>query len=69
MFSKGDELDDTRFGERYGGLEAARDSGGELVRIEDIAAPGASRRPMSAHPALRERFEVLSGILELTVDG
>ena len=69
MFNKGDELYDTRFGERYLVLEAARDSGGELVRIEDTAAPGPSRRPMSAHPAQRERFEVLSGTLGLTVDG
>lgn len=69
MFSKGDELYDKRFGERYLVLEAARDSGGEFVRIEDAAAPGPSRRPMSAHPAQRERFEVLSGTLGLTVDG
>jgi quercetin dioxygenase-like cupin family protein len=69
MFIKGDELDDKRFGERYLVLEAARDTGGELVRIQDTAAPGPSRRPPSAHPAQRERFEVLSGTLELTVDG
>ena len=69
MFSKGDELYDKRFGERYLVLEAARDSGGELVRVEDTAAPGPSRRPMGRHPAQRERFEVLSGSLGLTVDG
>jgi mannose-6-phosphate isomerase-like protein (cupin superfamily) len=69
MFSKGDELYDKRFGERYLVLDAARDSGGEFVRIEDTAAPGPSRRPMSAHPAQRERFEVRSGTLGLTVDG
>ena len=69
MFSKGDELYDKRFGERYLVLEAARDSGGEFVRIEDTAAPGPSRRPVGAHPAQRERFEVLSGSLGLTVDG
>jgi mannose-6-phosphate isomerase-like protein (cupin superfamily) len=69
MFSKGDELYDKRFSERYLILEAARDTGGEFVRIEDTAAPGPPRRPMSAHPAQRERFEVLSGTLELTVDG
>ena len=69
MFSKGDELYDKRFGERYLVLEAARDSGGEFVRIEDTAAPGPSRRPMGAHPAQHERFEVLSGTLGLTVDG
>jgi hypothetical protein len=39
MFSTGGELYDKRFGERYLALEAARDSGGELVRIEDTAAP------------------------------
>jgi mannose-6-phosphate isomerase-like protein (cupin superfamily) len=69
MFSKGDELYDKRFGERYRVLEAAQDSGGEVVTIEDTAAPGPSRRPMSAHPGQRERFEVLSGTLRLTVDG
>ena len=69
MFSKGEELYDNRFGERYLVLEAARDSGGQLVRVQDTAAPGPSRRPMSAHPAQRERFEVLSGTLGLTVDG
>ena len=69
MFSKGDELYDKRFGERYQVLEAAQDSGGELVKIQDTAAPGPSRRPVSAHPAQRERFEVLSGTLGLTVDG
>jgi mannose-6-phosphate isomerase-like protein (cupin superfamily) len=69
VFSTGDELYDKRFGERYQVLEAARDSGGELVRIQDTVAPGPSRRPTSAHPAQRERFEVLSGTLGLTVDG
>ena len=69
MLSKGDELHDKRFGERYLVLEAARDNGGELVRIQDTAAPGPSRRPISAHPAQHERFEVLSGTLGLTVDG
>jgi len=69
MFSTGDELYDKRFGERYRVLEAARDSGGEFVRIQDTAEPGPSRRPISAHPSQRERFEVLSGTLGLTVDG
>ena len=69
MFSTGDELYDKRFGERYRVLEAARDSGGEFVRIQDTAAPGHSQRPISAHPTQRERFEVLSGTLGLTVDG
>ena len=69
MFSKGDELYDKRFGERYRVLEAARDSGGEFVTVEDTAAPGPSRRPMGRHPAQRERFEVVSGTLGLTVDG
>lgn len=69
MSSKGDELYDKRFGERYLVLEAARDSGGELVRIEDTAAPGPSLRPISTHPAERDRFEVLSGTLGPTVDG
>ena len=69
MFSKGDVLYDERFGERYVLLETAEGTGGELVRIEDEARPGPSRRPMSAHPNQEERFEVVSGTLGLTVDG
>jgi mannose-6-phosphate isomerase-like protein (cupin superfamily) len=69
VFSEGDELYDQRFRERYVVLETARASGGGLVRVEDTAAPGPSRRPTSAHPSQRERFEVLAGTLELTVDG
>jgi quercetin dioxygenase-like cupin family protein len=69
MFSTGDELYDKRLGERYQVLAAARDNRGELVRIQDTAAPGHSRRPISAHPAQHQRVEVLSGTLGLTVDG
>ena len=69
VFSKGAELYDERFGERYVLLETAEETGGELVRIEDSARPGPSRRPASAHPRQEECFEVLSGILGLMVDG
>ena len=62
MFSQGDELYDKRFGERYLVLEAARDSGGSSSRIEDTAAPGPSRRPMSAPSAQRERSRCALGI-------
>jgi mannose-6-phosphate isomerase-like protein (cupin superfamily) len=69
VFRKGAELYDERFGERYVLLETAEGTGGELVRIEDSARPGPSRRPASAHPRQEERFEVVSGTLGLTVDG
>ena len=65
MFSEGDELYDKRFGERYVVLEAARDSGGELVRIEDAAAPGpqptADERPSSSARAVRGALRGLWG--------
>ena len=69
IFRSGEELYDHRFKERYRVLRTARDTGGEFVRVEDTAAPGPSRRPVSAHPAQEERFEVLAGTLALTVDG
>jgi mannose-6-phosphate isomerase-like protein (cupin superfamily) len=69
VFRKGAELYDERFGESYVLLETAKGTGGELVRIEDEARPGPSRRPASAHPRQEERFEVVSGTLGLTVDG
>jgi hypothetical protein len=53
MFSKGDELFDKRLGERHVELAAVRDSGGELARIEDTAAPvsqpTADNRPSGTH--------------------
>lgn len=69
VFKTGDELYDERFGERYEVLAAAQETGGELVRIEDTAKPGPSRRPLSAHPDQEEHFEVLSGTLGLSVNG
>ena len=53
IFRSGEELYDRRFRERYRVLQTARDTGGELVRVEDTAAPGPSRRPLSAHPLNR----------------
>jgi predicted ester cyclase/mannose-6-phosphate isomerase-like protein (cupin superfamily) len=69
VFNSGDELYDERFRERYVVLAAARETGGELVRIEDTAKPGPSRRPLSAHPGQEEHFGVLSGTLGPTVNG
>lgn len=69
MFRRGDELYDKRFGERYAVLEAAKDTDGRLVRIEDVALPGPSRRPASSHPHQEERFEVVAGTLSLLVVG
>lgn len=69
MLSKGEEIYDERFGERYKILETSEETGGELVRVEDVASPGESRRLASAHPNQEERFEVISGTLGLMVDG
>ena len=69
MLSKGEEIYDERFGERYTILRTSEETGGELVRVEDVAGPGESRRPASAHPNQEERFEVVSGTLGLMVDG
>ncbi|MGO8948109.1 MAG: cupin domain-containing protein [Ktedonobacterales bacterium] len=62
-------LVDPRFGERYTILETAEQTRGALVRIEDRAAPGPSRRPVSCHPHQEERFIVESGTLSLRVAG
>ena len=69
MLSKGEEIYDERFGEWYRVLKTSEETGGELVRVEDVARPGESRRPASAHPNQEERFEVVSGTLGLMLDG
>ena len=47
-----------------------RRTGGDLLEVEAVyAKPTPSRPPVHYHPYQRERFEVLSGRLEVMVDG
>lgn len=56
-------------GERVQFLERARDTGGEYVRFEVTAEPGAIGPPEHVHEHQEEYFQVLEGTLSGTVDG
>jgi quercetin dioxygenase-like cupin family protein len=48
----------------------AQDTGGELLEVESVyTKPTPSRPPVHYHPRQEERFEVLSGRLNVQVDG
>lgn len=65
----GDVLFDPHYGERYTVLTTSQTSSGARVQIHDVAAPGPSRRQASRHPFQTERFTVLTGTLNLEVNG
>lgn len=56
-------------GERIVWKQVARETNGELLRGELLAMPGGHPAAAHVHPKQEERFEVLTGTLELVVDG
>jgi len=69
MAKTGDELVNPVTGLRTVFRKTARDTGGELLRVEWIGDPGWTTGPDHVHPRQEERFEVLSGRLGLRVGG
>ena len=69
MASRGDTIENSLTGERMTFLETARDTDGELLRM-DYVAPPRSRGPTEhVHMLQEERFEVVSGVLGVRVGG
>jgi quercetin dioxygenase-like cupin family protein len=48
---------------------SAADSGGELLELEAVYAPGGEPPPEHYHPAQEERFEALEGSVRVRLDG
>ena len=69
MAKAGDELINPVTGLRTVFRKTARDTGGELLRVDWIGEPGWTTGPDHVHPHQEERFEVLSGKLGLRVEG
>ena len=69
MAKAGDELVNPVIGLRTVFRKTARETGGELLRVDWIGEPGWTTGPDHVHPRQEERFEVLSGKLGLRVEG
>lgn len=69
MAHPGDELVNPVTGLRTVFRKTARDTGGELLRVDWVGDPGWTTGPDHVHRLQEERFEVLSGRLGLRVDG
>ena len=70
MAVAGETLENPVSGQRIVFRKTADETGGELLEVEAVyTKPTPSRPPVHYHPRQRERFEVLSGRLEVLVDG
>jgi quercetin dioxygenase-like cupin family protein len=70
MASSDQVLENPKSGQRIIFRKTAGDTGGELLEVESVyTKPTPSRPPVHYHPYQEERFEVLSGRLNVLVDG
>jgi mannose-6-phosphate isomerase-like protein (cupin superfamily) len=69
MAHAGDVLRNPVTGHEYRILQAASDTGGDLLDMEATFPLGGARPPLHLHPRQEERFEVLSGALGVVVRG
>jgi quercetin dioxygenase-like cupin family protein len=67
MASTGQVVVNAATGERVVFQTLARDSAGELLRLDVFFAPGSAARAMHVHPHQEERFEILKGSLRFRV--
>jgi len=70
MARVGEVLENPVSGQRIIFRKTASDTGGELLEVESVyTKPSPSRPPAHYHPYQEERFVVLSGKLNVLVDG
>ncbi len=70
MVKTGAAMENPVSGQRLIFRKTSQDTGGELLEVESVyAKPTPSRPPVHYHPLQEERFEVLSGRLNVSVDG
>ncbi len=67
MARRGLTLTDPTTGQTITFVRTAADTGGELLELESSYKPGGQKPPAHRHPAQDERFEVLSGELQVRV--
>ncbi len=61
MAKAGDTIESPLSGARVRFLKTARDTDGELLRLDDVMKGGGRVPIEDVHPHIEERFEILSG--------
>jgi quercetin dioxygenase-like cupin family protein len=69
MAKTGQEIYNPRQKDRIVFKKTARETGGELLRMELFASPNGAPPPDHVHPRQEERFETISGTLRARVGG
>ena len=69
MVARGDDFVNAAGGQRLIMRQTAADTGGELLEMEAIHAPGGEPPPVHAHPQQEERFTALAGAMRVQVAG
>jgi mannose-6-phosphate isomerase-like protein (cupin superfamily) len=69
LIRTGDTIENPVTGERITFLATSADTDGEAVVIETVVQPDGFVAAAHVHPNQEERFEILSGMLGLKVDG
>lgn len=69
MASAGDVLEHPVTGERLIWRQVAADTHGELLQADLFARPGGAVAAEHSHPGQEERFEVISGVLGIRING
>jgi quercetin dioxygenase-like cupin family protein len=68
MARRGDEFVNAAGGQRLIMRQTAADTGGALLEMEAIYAPGGQPPPVHAHPRQEERFTALHGAMRVRID-
>ena len=69
MAKSGQMIENPIIGDRVIFRKTAQDTDGEMLELEIFIKPGAAGPPLHIHPNSEERFTVLEGKLDATVDG
>ncbi|MFN8517005.1 MAG: cupin domain-containing protein [Chloroflexia bacterium] len=69
MATRGDEFINAAGGQRLTVRQTAADTGGALLQMEAVYAPGGKPPPIHAHPAQEERFSMLAGAMLVRIAG
>jgi quercetin dioxygenase-like cupin family protein len=69
MTNPGDEIVNSRTGQRMRFSQTSKDTNGELLQIDCFSSPSGVKEPEHIHPFQENRFEILSGSMMFCMAG